>query len=329
MKKRKILVTGGTGFIGSHLVEELVRNNLEVRIIARNKKKSVQLFGDTVECIEGDILETSKIEKAIEGVDVVFHLASIINVGNVPDEFYYKVNVEGTENLLRACLKKGVKKIVFSSSVNVYPPLSNSPFTEDSMCDPDEILGKTKLEAENRIKKICENSDLEFINLRIARVYGPRDFSLLKLFRQINSGFFLMIGKGKGIIQPVFVKDVVDALILSLEKEEIKNETFIIAGSEAITKRDFCNEIAKCMGKKISPFYIPAFLAIPPIYLFEKLSVLLKKDPVLSRRKVRFFLTSQSFKIEKAMKILGFEPKVRLNEGLMLTIQWYRENNLL
>lgn len=329
MKLRRILVTGGTGFIGSHLVEELVRNNYDVRVLVRNKRKSIELFGDSVEHIVGDLLETSIVEKAVEGVNVVFHLASIINLGNVSDGYYYKVNVNGTENLLKSCLKKGVKKIVFSSSVNVYPPVSKSPLTEESTCAPDEILGKTKLEAENKIKKICENSDLEFVNLRIARVYGPRDFSLLKLFRQINSGFFVMIGKGKGIIQPVYVKDVVDALILSAEKEEVKNETFIIAGLEALTKRDFCKEIAKFIGKSIPSFYIPAFLAIPPIFFIEKLSVLLKKDPVLSRRKVRFFLTSQSFKIDKATKILGFEPKVMLREGLQLTVDWYKKQNLL
>lgn len=329
MSISRVFVTGGTGFIGSHLVEELIRNDVEIRILVRDKEKSEKLFGKNVKSVEGDLLEFSSIEKGMKNVDVVFHLASVINIGNVSDDYYYKINVKGTENLLRVCLKEGVRKIIFSSSVNVYPPFSKEPLTENSPCGPDEILGKTKLEAENIIKKFCENSGLKFVNLRISRVYGPRDFSLLKLFKQINSGIFLMIGNGKGHIQPVFVKDVVNALISSAKKDDVKNETFIIAGSEILTKKDFCNEIALVLEKHIPSFYIPTFLAIPPIYLIEKLWILFKKDPLLSRRRMRFFLTSQNFKIEKARQILNFEPKVKIKEGLRLTAEWYKKNELL
>ncbi len=329
MESFKAFVTGGTGFIGSHLVEELVKNNVETRILVRDRQKAVKLFRGGVEIVEGDLLELSLLEEVVKNIDVVFHLASIINIGNVSNEYYYRINVNGTENLLKASLKNGVKKIIFSSSVNVYSPFSKEPFTEESWCEPDEILGRTKLEAENIIKKYCEGSELNYVNLRIARVYGPRDFSLLKLFQQINSGFFLMIGNGKGLIQPIYVKDVVNALILSARKEDVKNETIIIAGPEVLNKRDFCIEIANLFDKKISSFYIPSFIAIPPIYLIEKLFVLFGKDPIISRRRVRFFLTSQSFKIDKAREILGFEPKIKIREGLKLTAEWYKENNLL
>lgn len=325
----KVFVTGGTGFIGSHLVEALIEKGIKVRVFARDRKKSKDLFRENVEIVEGDLLDSTSIERGVKGVDIVFHLASVINVGNVSDDYYYKVNVEGTKNLLKASLKENVKKFIFSSSVNVYPPISKEKLTEDSPCAPDEILGKAKLEAEKIIKNFCENSGLNFVNLRISRVYGPRDLSLLKLFKQINSGLFFMIGNGNGLIQPIFVKDVVEALMLSAEKDEIKNEIIIIAGSEILTKREFCNEIAMVLGRHIPSFYIPVFLAIPPIYLSEKLFVFLKKDPVLSRRRARFFLTSQSFNIDKARRLLNFEPKVNVKEGLGLTIEWYRGKNLI
>jgi len=325
----KVFVTGGTGFIGSHLVETLIKKGMEVRVLARDRKKSMELFREDAEIIVGDLFDLASIEKGVKGVDIVFHLASVINVGNVSDDYYFKVNVEGTKNLLKASLREGVKKFIFSSSVNVYPPISKKELNEDSPCAPDEILGKTKFEAERIIKNFCENTELNFVNLRISRVYGPRDLSLLKLFKQINSGLFFMIGNGNGLIQPIYVKDVVEALILSAEKDEIKNETIIIAGAEVLTKREFCKEIAKVLGRQIPSFYIPVFLAIPPIYLIEKLLVFFKKDPILSRRRARFFLTSQSFSIEKAKRILGFEPKVKLKEGLGLTVEWYREKNLI
>lgn len=325
----KVLVTGGTGFIGSHLVEALIEKGIKVRVFVRDRKKLKDLFREDVEIIEGDLLDPASIEKGVKGVDMVFHLASVINVGNVSDDYYYRVNVEGTKNLLKASLKENVKKFIFSSSVNVYPPISREKLNEDSPCAPNEILGRTKLEAEKIIKNSCEKSGMNFVNLRISRVYGPRDLSLLKLFKQINSGLFFMIGNGNGLIQPIFIKDVVGTLILSAEKDEIKNETIIIAGSEILTKREFCNEIAAALGRHIPSFYIPVFLAIPPIYLSEKLFVLLKKDPILSRRRARFFLTSQSFNTEKARRILNFEPKVNVKEGIGLTVEWYREKNFI
>ncbi len=325
----KVFVTGGTGFIGGHLVHELIKRGFIIRVLARNEEKARILFNRDVEIIKGDILNDSLLEKVLAGIDVVVHLASIINIGNVPENYYYRINVEGTENLLKACSKAGVKRFVFSSSVNVYPPVSPKILTEESPCAPDEILGRTKLEAENLLINFCREVGIEFIILRISRVYGPRDLSLLKLFQQIGSNFFLMLGKGKGFIQPVFVGDVVNAIILSMTKRNVINQTFIIAGSEVFTKKDFCNEIAKVMGKKIPALYLPIPLAMPFIYIFEKISVLFGKNPSISRRRARFFLTSQFFNIQKAKHILDFEPETNIREGLKATVDWYKEKGLL
>ncbi|MGQ9619224.1 MAG: NAD-dependent epimerase/dehydratase family protein [Candidatus Aminicenantia bacterium] len=325
----RVFVTGGTGFIGAHLVNELIKEGFNVKILVRDKEKAKRLFGENVEYVEGDILNESLVWEAVKGTDLVFHLASVINVGNIPENYYHNVNVKGTENLLKASFKEGVKKFIFASSVNVYAPYSEEILNEESPCKPDEILGKTKLEAEKLLNKYFEEKGLHFVILRISRVYGPGDFSLFKLFKQISSGFFLMIGKGKGLIQPVFVKDVVDALILSAKREDLSNETFIIAGEEILTKREFCEEVAVAMGKRISSIYVPIPLALPFIHVIEKASLLLGKDPFLSKRRARFFLTSQRFSIEKANRVLGFKPKVKIKEGIKITAEWYRENNQL
>jgi len=321
----KVLVTGGTGFIGGHLVVRLVKDGDEVRVLDLPGKDTSFLDGMPVTLVQGSACEPDSVAKAVEGVDTVFHLASIITEGKAPEEHYREVNVGSTMRVLDACEQMGVRRFVLTSSINVHPPIWKEPLDESSPTGPDEILGHSKLEAEALVRDRCARSNIPFTILRPTRVYGPRDRSLLKLFRMIARGRFLMIGDGKRLMQPVYVSDLVEALVRASRTMAAENETFLVAGPAPLTKWEFCEAVAASVGRKLRHLWFPESVATPVAKYAEELFRLIEREPPISRRRIRFFLTSQVCNTDKARRVLGFTPAVSAAEGTRVTSDWYRQ----
>lgn len=324
MPAPRALVTGGTGFIGSHLVDRLARDGVDVRVLARGDR---ELPGATI--VRGDMRDPDSLAKAVEGVDAVFHLASLITEGALGEEAYREVNVGGTGRLLDAAIRGGVKRFVFTSSMNVYPPVASEPLDESSPTGPDEILGRTKLEAEALIRARCSAAGVEFSIIRPPRVYGPRDQSLLRLFRLIERGLFFMIGDGKGMMHPIHVDDLVEAIVLASRHPAAAGETFVVAGPERHTKREFCGAVAVALGRKLPRRRIPKKLAVAAAVACERAFKLIGAEPPISTRRIRFFMTSQVCRIDKIRDRIGFTPRVTAREGLASTVSWYRSEKWL
>ncbi len=333
----KVLVTGANGFIGQHLVKKLIQNGYLVHgLVMPNTSlgELALLDNKSLKIVRGNLTDYGSLLNATKDVNIVIHLAGIVNHVNVSDNFYWNVNVKGTENLLKACIenKLDIKRFVYCSSVSVYgssSDLNNTIIDETHTGKDQKIYGKTKYESELVSHKYCDNYKIPLTIIRAGRVYGEGDYSLGLYFKLIKKRFFFNIGNCDIYIMPVYVGDLVDAFILALENPKAIRNMYIITGEDIITKREFVNIIAKSLNVNLINLVLPKWLVIPPIYLIEKLFLLFTTNTPLSREKLEFFLTSRRYDISKAKKELGYKPQVGIKEGIRRTIEWYKKRRLI
>lgn len=326
-----ILITGGTGFIGKHLINFLIKENQNIRVLLRNKAQIDRFKGLPLEFFYGDLREPSSLKGIMKGVDIVFHLASVINAEREVKDIYWDVNVSGTRNLLNAAVKgKGeLKRFVFCSTVGVMGPLESLPANEETTCNPINLYEKSKEEAERIVKEFHEKEGLPVVIIRPSWVYGPGDTRTLKLFQAINKKRFIIIGDGKTLIHPVYVEDLVTALFVSAFKKEAVGKTYIIAGERALPLHTLVNIIGENLNVPIPEFRLPIFIAKTVSIAFEIIYKPFLKRPPLLRRRLDFFIKDQSFDITKAKNEIGYQPQFNIREGIKKTIQWYRDNSYL
>lgn len=328
----KVFITGATGFIGKHLVKSLVNEGYEVSVLVRKTSNLNSLKYLDINFFYGGLSDKEELIKAAKDTHYVIHLAGVIHPVNVSEKFYWNVNVKGTENVIQAALKsKNLKKFIYCSSVTCYGHVENDRETvvnEDYPCHSQNIYGKTKYEGEKLIEKYAKEKGLKYIIIRPARVYGPGDLTLIPVFKLVKKRLFSNIGFDKRYMMPVYIDDLVDSFKLALEKP-ITNRTYIIAGSDFMDKRAFIRMIAKALDVKPRNLSVPATPVKMLAFFCEQVFKIFNKEPFLSRKKLKFFLMSRKYSIERAKKELNFFPKVDLEEGMKRTLNWYKEKNLI
>jgi len=326
-----ILVTGGKGFLGSHLVEKLIELKEEVRVFAHaHSKEKVSKEGNGGNnVIWGDIRDQKDVEKAVEGVDVVIHLVSNFRKGGSDKKEAYSINVEGTENILNASLKFGVKRFIHCSTIGVHGSVKEIPATEKTPYNPGDLYQETKLIAEKKVWEFYKKTNLPITVIRPISLLGPGDLRMLKLFRSIKKGRFVMIGKGDKFFQPAYIDDVVKGFLLCLKDDKAIGEVFIIGGEEYVPLKDLVQIIAKELNVTVPNIRIPLTPVLMMAYICERICAPLGIEPPLHKRRVSFFQNNRAFSIEKVKKVLGYRPEVSLREGIKRTIQWYEENGWL
>ena len=325
----RVLVTGATGFTGSHLARHLAQDGEAVRVLARNGAKARASLPESVEIIEGDITDRSAIARAIEGVDVVYHLAAAFREAGLPDSRYREVHVDGTRMLLEAAHAQGVRRFVHVSTIGVHSHIANPPADETWPHTPGDIYQSTKSEGEQTALAFHRQHGLPLSVVRPAGIYGPGDRRLLKLFRPVARGRFIMLGDGEVFFHMVHVRDLVRGIILAAECDEAIGEVFIIAGDEYCTLNDLVSRIARIAGVRPPRWRLPVEPFFAAGALCEAICVPLRIEPIIHRRRVAFFTKSRAFRIDKARRVLGYEPQVALDDGLRETMDWYREEGLL
>ena len=262
----KYAVTGGAGFIGSHLTKNLVERGNEVIVIDNlntGKKENIEKISKKIDFFEIDIRDFSAVEDILKNIDGVFHeaaLASVQDSFRIPDEFF-EVNVNGTENIFKIGKKLGIK-IVYASSSSVYGNPIRIPIKESDGKNPFNPYAKTKLEGDKLAEKYAKNG-LKVIGLRYFNVFGPRQSKeyagVIKLFlERIQQGLSPLInGDGLQVRDFVYVDDVVNANILAMESN-IDSEFFNIGTNSIISVLDLANIIIKFSGLKLKPIHQPA-----------------------------------------------------------------------
>lgn len=325
----RALVTGATGFTGGYLVENLLEHNYEVRALVRPTSDIDKLKGLGIEFSFGDIRNKDEVDDAVQGVDVVFHIAAVFRAAGIPNSVYWDVNVQGTENVLEAALKYRMKRVVHCSTGGVHGHIDNPPATEEAPYKPSDVYQETKAEAEKLALHYHREKGLSVTVVRPTGIYGPGDFRMLKMYRLIQNHRFIMLGSGNTLYHLTYVTDLAEGIRLAGEKVIADGQIYFIAGEQYITLNQFASLIANELEVPEPRWHFP----VAPVYgmgfLCEKFCVLLRVQPPIFRRRVDFFTQNHAFDIYKAKRELGYSPTVSVEEGIHLTAEWYKQQGLL
>lgn len=327
-----VLITGGTGFIGSRLGLRCLAGGHSVMILGQentpaesSNRKILEENGARI--VLASVTQKELLPELLKNIDVVYHLAAAQHEVNVPDQRFLDVNVQGTANLLEASVTAGVRRFVHGSTIGVYGPGMEGRIDENSPLQPDNIYGKTKFEGENIVLSFKDS--LPVVIIRIPETYGPGDRRLLKLFKAIRKGVFIMIGDGKNLHHLIYIDDLIDAFFLAAENSDAIGNIFLVAGEEPLTTNEMVAVIAARLGARIPGYRVPLSALLFLAYIMEKACQPFGIKPPIYRRRMDFFRKNFAFSQENAKTILGFQPKVGFSEGISSTADWYRSMNLL
>lgn len=323
-----VLVTGATGFIGSHLVEALRAEGQEVRALARSTSDTGRLDALGVDVLRGDLLDAATVKRAVAGCTQVYHLAGKMIHPPALRQVYFTTNVDGTRNVARACLEAGVTRMVYVSSAGVYGLIDRPPVNENSPVNPSSAYRESKWRAEQVVRAHHEKDGLPAAILRVPGVLGPRSFAMLGLMRAIASGNFRIIGDGENHDHLGYVSDIVSALRLSADTPGVEGNCYLVAGEEAISVNDLVRMIATELGATCSPTHLPSALYRAYNAASEATYRVLGRElPGVHRYSL--FLADKILDISKAKRDLGYRPAVSTREGVHNMVTWYRENNYI
>jgi nucleoside-diphosphate-sugar epimerase len=310
----RVLVTGATGFVGSHVAQALVEAGYEVRCGARATSDLRWISGLDTERVPLDVRgKPEDISRAVENVDVVVHAAGITRARRPED--YYSVNAEGTRRIATAALRAGVRRFVLISSLAARGP--DGPATGDH---PESDYGRSKLEAETHL--LAVGGRMEAVLLRPAAVYGPRDTDLLPLFRLANAGW-LPVPWGAGPLQPLYVEDAARAA-LAAAREPVGFGPFPVAENRRYAWRDVAAGLEKSLGRTVRAVRLPAGAFVLAGRTAEWAAKPLSAVPILDERRARdLALNAWTCDVSGTEGALGWRAKVPVFEGLERTARWY------
>lgn len=326
MKQDSVLVTGGTGFVGSHLVELLLRRGYEVTCLVRDLGKPRWLQGLPARLVEGDCADPRSLREAVRGQSVVFHVAGLTKALR-PRE-YYEVNHLGTRNLLEACARegRGIRKFMLVSSLAAAGPASQGrAVTDADIPHPVSDYGRSKLMAETETLRFRERFPI--VILRPTAVYGPRDADVFEVFRWASKGLILDL-RGERFLNWCYVGDLAEALVLAGERQVPGGSVYFVAEDRVYSLTEFHQALQRSGGVTARVISVPLWAGWAIGAAAEAAGLLRGRAPIMNRQKV--CEASQRYwtcDLGKARAELGFTARVPLEEGLKRTWQWYRENN--
>jgi nucleoside-diphosphate-sugar epimerase len=319
----KILITGGGGFIGSHLVEYQLNQGHFVRTIDLHTDTLGHLpRQDDLEIITGDITDKALMKRLLSGINIVYHLASAHLDVSLSDDYFQGVNVEATVNLLKDAYEADVSRFVHCSSNGVVGEIQEPPADETTPCRPTNIYEKTKLAGEQAAQKFGRDTGFQVVIARPAWVYGPRCPRTEKLIRTIGKERFVMFGKGRTLRHPLYISDALHGLERCALADVPAGELYFLAGEETVTIAMLVNTIAELQNVPPPRLSFPLVLGKAVGVGMQTVFKVLNKRPPFSRRSLDFFIKDNAYNISKARRELGFAPEVSLRDGLIQTLTW-------
>ena len=326
---KNILVTGASGYTGGHLCRRLISNGCQVKGLVLPGIDAARLQEHGVDVIIGDLTEKPTLSPAVEGVDIVYHIAAVYREEGIPKKTFWDVNVTGTKHLLETARDAGVKRFVHCSTVGVQGEISNPPAAEEAPYNPGDYYQQSKMDGELLALDFFKNEGMPGVVLRPVGIYGPGETRFLKLFRFINQGKFRMFGSGQVLYHLTYIDDLIDGIIQVGETPGIEGEIFTLAGPRYTTLNELVETIARVLGVAMSKRHYPVWPVWTAGAVCEFICRPLGIHPPIYRRRVDFFLKDRAFDIGKARRVLGYAPHVDLEEGLRRTAEWYNKQGLL
>ena len=320
------LVTGASGFVGSHLVEELAARGFRVRALVRKSSNLRWLRRAKPELAYGDVTVAESLPAALDGVDYVFHAAGVVKA--ISRAEYMRVNAGGTDALLLACTgARSLKRIVLVSSLAAGGPSGRGPaVVEDDPPRPISFYGESKLKAEQIALSYAGRLPVTIV--RPPAIYGPRDTEVLDYIRcAARFRMAIIAGRPDTRLSVINVHDVTSGLILAALSQQSLGRTYYLGGPEVVTWVDVAAALGDVLRCKLRRVCLPVTVARIGALLAEFYTLITRKPALLNRQKVREILAGGWVcSIERARREIGFEPRIGIREGMAQTVKWYREN---
>lgn len=324
----KVLVTGGTGFVGSHLIEQLRDQGETVRALVRPTSNRAFVESLGAESWEGDLDDQNSLRRACEGCETVFHSAARVEIIGTEKEFHH-TTVAGTERLLAAAADQGVKRFVYLSSCGVYHPVLFASgrvideFTPVRQPPRWFIYGRAKYQAERVVREQCP-ADLAWVIVRLGYLYGPRNRTMHTYVKPAMLDRTMMIlGDGRNEMALVYVTDAVRAVVRAGECPEAAGRTLIAGGNERVTQQQYFDALADGFGIPRITRHIPYRIA----FLFGWLGeYLIRRGPrraVLRRSAIALTGLPQRLRCDFTQQLLGWRPEIRFADGMRAAFEWY------
>ncbi|MFW9968246.1 MAG: NAD-dependent epimerase/dehydratase family protein [Candidatus Thorarchaeota archaeon] len=326
----KVLVTGATGFIGRKLVAALVEAGHDVTAFVRPTSNRAGL-PEGIQFSEGEMLDARSLNNAVEGQDVVIHLAAYFDFYPSDIDLMYRVNIEGPSNLFRACKDTTVTRFIYCSSTEVIGPVRFPPANEDTELRPQFDYAKSKVEAESAIKDISKETGIDHVILRPTGIMGEGDLYVMYevAYELYNGKVFALPRDLSAQFMFAHIDDVVSGFMAALTPMTATNNTIILAPDEAMSWEKFVEVMTSRLGVD------PPRLRVPKAFAKFGMGIL---SPFKNRKKMTFFWHMKSVDIlhqdriysnEKAKRLLAWSPQVTMEEGFQRAIDWYFEHGYL
>ena len=315
-----VLVTGATGCLGRHLVEALVESGATVRALARASSDIAHLERLGVEVQRGSLVAVADLERAVRGVDTVFHAGGMVvdDPTDTSDELWrelHHTNVVGSERLARAAAAAGARRFVFVSSLRIFGFGNQLRWPEDGPRTPADLYARSKTEAEAALLAVGRETGLEVVNVRPRFIYGDHDRYVLPRLVEQASKRRTPIVRPEALCDVVHVRDCVQALLLAAERP-VAGESYNITSGEILSLGEIISEVGKALGHEVRFLKLPAPVVVGAAGALEAGARVAGRKPPISRAQLRWYLNDHSFSIAKAKRELGYRPAYRLSEGL-------------
>lgn len=325
----KALVTGGTGFIGSHLVEHLLSKRYSVRCLVRKTSDLTWLKGLNVEYAYGDLFDEAALRAAVTGVDYVYHSAGITNAKKKED--FYRGNATGTRNILHAVITHNPnlhRFIHVSSQTAIGPSPSKAPISEDARPHPITTYGKSKWKAEEECLSVITRIPLTIVRPPV--VYGPRDKDVFEFFNTMNKGLQPIVGFNEKYVSMIHVSDLVGGFVMAGESNATAGQTYFISSKDVYGWKEIGDETKRLLGRRVLRVRLPEAGVFIVAACAEFLALFSSKPALINFEKARDMVQNYwTCDASKAKRDFGFEQQVTLSEGIRNTIEWYRQHEWL
>jgi nucleoside-diphosphate-sugar epimerase len=316
----KALVTGATGFVGGHLAEALRGRGDEVTVLARSAAKAEALRSVGLRVIIGDLHDSGALRRAVEGQDVIFHVAGLVAAGNEAE--FMRANRDGTAHVVEAAVRDGRPRIVLVSSMAAAGPASRGrPLVGGEPPKPVTAYGRSKLAAEDMVT----GSGLPWTIVRPPTVYGPRDREVLKVFRLARLGVAPVFGDGSQELSAIHAADLARALLAAGESHGATGKAYYACHPEVFTSAAFVRAIAAAMGRRVAVVGVPRFMARALLAVTETGARLIRRPTILTTDKANeFFQAAWTADPAPLTRDTGWKAEHDLQSGLADTYRWYR-----
>jgi nucleoside-diphosphate-sugar epimerase len=326
----KVLVTGASGFLGRRVISKILEAGHEVVALVR-ESSNIEGLPKNIEIRVADLFDISSLESAVQGVNVVIHFAAYFDFYPSDEDLLFKVNIEGTTNLMNACVGTDVERFIYCSTTETIGPTRFPPGTEDTELRPDFSYGESKIQSEKAIREITTDTGLAHIIIRPAGVMGEGDlYVMYEVAHELYHGKVFALPRDLSArFMFIHIDDVVSGFVAALTPMVALNNTIILCPDEAISWGEFVDVMTERLGVK------PPRLRVPSIVAKFGMALL---SPFKNRKKMTFFWHVKSVDMmnnervytnEKAKRLLGWAPEVTMVEGFQRAIDWYFENGLL